>query len=230
MLKIDLRRAASCLLTATLFVYVSAGNATEFETEEEKIFYALGVTMSQNLALYRMNDAELKAFRAGVDAGTSGKTIDFDVSTYAAKIGLIRQARLAETANKEKDRGREFLQKAAAEKGVVKNETGLLYKSLKEGKGKSPASTDMVTVHYEGKLIDGTVFDSSVKRGAPTEFVLTQVIPCWTAGLQMMKLGGKARLTCPSDIAYGDRGTPPTIPPGATLVFEVELLAIKKQE
>ena len=96
-----------------------------------------------------------------------------------------------------------------------------------EGSGAQPRATDVVSVHYHGTLEDGSVFDSSVDRGQPAAFPLNRVIPCWTEGVQLIKVGGKARLVCPAEIAYGARGSPPTIPPDATLVFEVELLEIK---
>jgi FKBP-type peptidyl-prolyl cis-trans isomerase FkpA len=105
--------------------------------------------------------------------------------------------------------------------------SGLVYRSLTEGTGANPAATDTVKVHYRGTLADGKEFDSSYKRGEPASFPLNRVIPCWTEGVQRMKVGGKALLTIPPDIAYGDRGSPPVIPPKATLVFTVELLAIK---
>lgn len=104
--------------------------------------------------------------------------------------------------------------------------SGLVYKSLKAGAGAGPAATDTVKVHYRGTFPDGREFDSSYKRNAPTEFPLNRVIPCWTEGVQMMKVGGKAKLTCPASIAYGERGAGGVIPPNATLQFEVELLAI----
>ena len=116
---------------------------------------------------------------------------------------------------------------AAKEDGAVVTDSGLVYKSLKEGTGASPKASDKVTVHYRGKLIDGTEFDSSYSRGAPSEFPLGGVIPCWTEGLQRMKIGGKAKLTCPANLAYGQRGINGVIPPSATLAFEVELIAIK---
>ena len=118
---------------------------------------------------------------------------------------------------------------AAKEKGAVKSSSGLVYQSLKEGSGASPAATDIVKVNYRGTLTDGKEFDSSAKNGGPVSFPLNKVIPCWTEGVQKMKVGGKAKLTCPSDIAYGDRGSPPLIKPGSTLVFEVELLSIEKK-
>ena len=116
--------------------------------------------------------------------------------------------------------------KAAAEPGAVRTGSGLVYRELKVGTGASPKVTDTVKVHYRGTLVDGTEFDSSYKRNEPAPFPLNQVIPCWTEGVQRMKVGGKSQLVCPSNIAYGDRGSPPVIPPGATLIFEVELLRI----
>jgi FKBP-type peptidyl-prolyl cis-trans isomerase FkpA len=120
------------------------------------------------------------------------------------------------------------LEKAAAEKGAVKTASGMVFRSLKDGTGPSPKETDIVRVHYRGTFPDGKEFDSSIARGQPAEFPLNRVIKCWTEGVQKMKVGGKAKLTCPASVAYGERGTPGgPIPPNATLVFEVELLGIK---
>ena len=115
---------------------------------------------------------------------------------------------------------------AAKEAGAVVTKSGLVYKSIKAGTGNSPLATDTVKVHYKGTFPDGKEFDSSYKRNEPTEFPLNRVIPCWTEGVQLMKVGGKAKLTCPAAIAYGERGAGGTIPPNATLHFEIELLAI----
>ncbi len=119
-----------------------------------------------------------------------------------------------------------FLDKAAVEPGAVKTASGLVYKDIQQGSGRSPLPTDTVKVNYRGTLIDGSEFDSSYKRNEPAEFPLNQVIPCWTEGVQRMKVGGKARLVCPANIAYGAQGRPPVIPGGATLVFEIELLSV----
>jgi FKBP-type peptidyl-prolyl cis-trans isomerase FkpA len=117
---------------------------------------------------------------------------------------------------------------ALAQPASVTTRSGLVYQSLKEGSGASPAATDTVRVHYRGTLADGREFDSSYKRGEPTEFPLNRVIPCWTEGVQLMKPGGKARLTCPPAIAYGASGAGGVIPPNATLQFEIELLSVKR--
>ena len=119
-----------------------------------------------------------------------------------------------------------YLEKAAAMPGAVRTASGLVYRELQGGTGASPKATDVVKVHYRGTLLDGAEFDSSYKRNEPATFPLNQVIPCWTEGVQKMKVGGKAQLVCPSSIAYGDRGSPPEIPGGATLIFEIELLGI----
>jgi FKBP-type peptidyl-prolyl cis-trans isomerase FkpA len=115
---------------------------------------------------------------------------------------------------------------AAKEEGAVVTSTGLVYRSLKDGTGASPKASDKVTVHYRGTFPDGREFDSSYKRNQPIDFPLNGVIPCWTEGVQRMKVGGKAKLTCPPDIAYGARGAGGVIPPNATLLFEVELLGV----
>ena len=119
-----------------------------------------------------------------------------------------------------------MLAAAAKETGAQVTKSGLVYRSLKEGSGASPVATDRVKVHYKGSVPDGKEFDSSYKRGEATEFPLNGVIACWTEGVQLMKTGGKAKLTCPSAIAYGQRGAGGVIPPNATLVFEVELLGV----
>jgi FKBP-type peptidyl-prolyl cis-trans isomerase FkpA len=119
-----------------------------------------------------------------------------------------------------------YREKAAAVPGAVKTSSGLIYRELRAGSGASPSASDTVKVHYRGTLINGTEFDSSYKRNEPAEFPLNRVIPCWTEGVQRMKIGGKSQLVCPSAIAYGESGSPPVIPGGATLVFEIELLGI----
>jgi len=151
-----------------------------------------------------------------------------NIETYSKKVQELAQTRRAAQGVKLAAAGKEFLDRAAAEKGAVKTESGLIYLSLVEGSGAAPAPTDKVKVNYRGTLVDGQEFDSSYKRGQPAEFPVNGVIKCWTEGLQKMKVGGTAKLVCPPAIAYGDRGAGTTIPPNATLVFEVELLEVKQ--
>jgi len=142
-------------------------------------------------------------------------------------LGGAATAKPAAPDPKDAAANKTYLEKVAKEKGAKKEPSGLVYFELKPGKGAQPTATSRVKVHYRGTLIDGTEFDSSYKRGEPITFPLSGVIKCWTEGVQKMKEGGKSKLVCPSDIAYGPVGHPPTIPGGATLVFEVELLQVQ---
>jgi len=131
-------------------------------------------------------------------------------------------------AHVEREKGKDFQDKAAHEPDAVRTESGLIYQELQAGTGPSPYAADIVMVHYRGTTIDGKEFDSSYRRGEPEMFPLGDVIRCWTEGLQRMKVGGKARLVCPPELAYGDHGAPPDIAGGATLIFDVELVDIPK--
>ena len=200
--------------------------AADPSTDDQKTFYALGLMISQSLTPFALTEAELDQVRSGMTDGVLNKKPKVDLQTFGPKVNQIQQARAAALAEKERKAGASFLTKAAAESGAKKTESGAIVKTIKEGKGAAPKATDTVKVHYHGTLIDGTVFDSSVKRGEPATFPLNQVIKCWTEGVQQIKVGGKSKLVCPSALAYGDRGSPPVIKPGATLIFEVELLEI----
>jgi FKBP-type peptidyl-prolyl cis-trans isomerase FkpA len=216
------------ILLALLVLPVVASAASQPKSEEDKTFYALGLAISQNLATLGLSESELEMVKAGLTDGVLGKPHAVELPAYAPKLQELQRTRVAAAAAKEKKAGEEFLAKAAAEKGSTKTASGAVVTILRPGTGASPQATDKVKVHYHGTLIDGTVFDSSVQRGEPATFPLNGVIKCWTEGLQQLKVGAKARLVCPSDTAYGDRGSPPRIKPGATLVFEVELLDIVK--
>ena len=219
----------SVLGVLSLFAAHAIAAAPEPKTEEQKTFYALGLAMSGGLAPFKLSEAELEMVEAGLTDGVLSRQRKVDLEAYRPKIQELQRTRLALAGEAEKKASKAYLDKAAKEKGVTKTASGLLYSTIKGGAGASPKASDAVTVHYHGTLTNGAVFDSSVQRGQPASFNLSQVIPCWTEGLQRMKVGEKGRLVCPSDLAYGDRGRPPQIPPGATLIFEVELLDIAKQ-
>jgi FKBP-type peptidyl-prolyl cis-trans isomerase FkpA len=193
-------------------------------TDDQKTIYALGLLMQRSLDQFDLSAAELDILkRALTDAAARKPAIDID--EWGPKVEAFAGARAERVVAREKAASVAYLAKAAAEPGVVRTDSGLIYRDLSPGTGRSPAASDAVKVHYRGTLINGTEFDSSYRRNEPAQFPLNGVIPCWTEGVQKMKVGGKARLVCPSGIAYGDAGRP-SIPGGATLVFEIELLEI----
>jgi FKBP-type peptidyl-prolyl cis-trans isomerase len=221
-------RIGTLILLALLAGVVSAPAADQtLATDDQKTLYALGLALSRNLAPFSLTEADLKILETGLQDGVLGKEPKVDLQQYGPKIQELAKARQAKAAEAEKEKAKAYLAKAEKEKGAKKTASGLIYVEEKAGTGESPKATDKVKVHYHGTLTDGTVFDSSVDRGQPASFPLNGVIKCWTEGVGMMKVGGKSKLICPSDIAYGDRGSPPKILPGATLVFDVELLEIE---
>ena len=193
-------------------------------TDEEKIIYALGLSMYRSLGQFDLSAAELDLLKKALTDAAAGKPAE-DIQTWGPKIQGLAGSRAARAAEKQKALSAAFLSKAAGEAGAQKTESGMVYRELTPGTGPSPQATDTVKVNYRGKLVDGTEFDSSYKRGEPAQFPLNGVIKCWTEGVQKMKVGGKSQLVCPADLAYGEGGRP-GIPGGATLVFEIELLQI----
>ena len=198
------------------------------QTDEDKAYYCLGVNVAQQLQdLKSCSHAEIDCVLGGMRDSLTSAEPRVDIDKWMPKAAEVMQAKqkaAREAANKAQV---EFLTTAAKEPGATQTESGLVIVSVQAGVGKSPVKSDSVEVHYEGKLIDGTVFDSSIQRGETICFPLSGVIKGWTEGLQLMKEGGKAKLTIPSELGYGARGSPPKIPPGATLVFDVELIAVK---
>jgi FKBP-type peptidyl-prolyl cis-trans isomerase FkpA len=220
---------SAVVLTAGCNAASPQAKAPEVTTEEQKTLYALGFAVAENLKPFNLTAQELEVVKAGfVDSALQKKAV-VQPQEYFPKIRELQTTRMAATATREKEAGQAFLTKAAAEQGATKLPSGVIISTMKEGTGASPAATDTVKVHYHGTLTSGKVFDSSVERKEPATFPLNGVIPCWTEGVQKMKVGGKSKLVCPPDLAYGDRGAPPDIAPGSTLVFEVELLEIVKQ-
>jgi FKBP-type peptidyl-prolyl cis-trans isomerase FkpA len=202
-----------------------AAPAPALGTDDEKTIYALGLQMYKSLGQFDLSPAEMEILKKALTDAAAGKPA-LDAATWMPKVGALAGARGTRAAEKQKTASKAYLAKCAAEPGAVKTESGIVYTQLRAGTGASPKASDTVKVHYRGTLISGEEFDSSYKRNDPAQFPLTNVIKCWTEGVQKIKVGGKAQLVCPSDVAYGDAGRPPQIPGGATLIFEIELLDI----
>ena len=219
------------IMTTLLAILIAAtAFAADAPTsEEQKTLYAIGMTASKTLAIFSLTPAELELVVQGLKDAQSGKKPDVDLAAYTGKIQELAKARRKARSDKLAPLNQDFLEKAAKEKGAVTTGSGLVYIPLREGTGASPKTTDTVKVIYRGTLMDGKEFESSIKRGKPSEFRLDSVIKCLNEGLQKMKTGGKARLVCPATLGYGDKGFGDAVLPGATLDFEVELLDILKQ-
>lgn len=201
-------------------------------TEEQKTSYALGMNIMGNLAELPI-EIDVDSVIAAIKDVSAGKETALKVEEYhkymqefQRKVQQAGQQAVAKAAENNKKAGAEFLAENAKKEGVKVTASGLQYRVITEGSGNKPAATSKVKVHYTGKLTDGTVFDSSVQRGEPIDFALNQVIAGWTEGVQLMTPGSKYEFFIPSDLAYGDRGAGNAIPPGATLIFEVELLEV----
>lgn len=201
--------------------------------ELDRISYALGLSMGNNFKGSGIESINVKDFADGVAAVYEGAQpkMSYDeakmvIQLFFQEMEAKQQAAAQEMAKVNKAAGEAFLAENGKRAEVVTTDSGLQYEVLVEGNGASPKATDQVTVHYTGKLIDGTVFDSSVDRGQPATFGVTQVIPGWVEALQLMKVGAKWRLYIPSEIAYGPQGAGGVIGPNATLIFDVELLNI----
>lgn len=201
--------------------------------ELDRISYALGLSMGNNFKGSGIESINVKDFADGVAAVYEGAQpkMSYDeakmvIQSFFQEMEAKQQAAAQEMAKVNKAAGEAFLAENGKRAEVVTTDSGLQYEVIVEGNGASPKATDQVTVHYTGKLIDGTVFDSSVDRGQPATFGVTQVIPGWVEALQLMKVGAKWRLYIPSEIAYGPQGAGGVIGPNATLIFDVELLNI----
>ena len=205
-----MRKQFLSILFMVLILSVSASvmAAQPPKADDQKTLYALGayIAAAGNISLFNLSAEELKFVQQGFADKVLNKKLTADPEAFQDKINQFAQTRIKAAAEVQKQKSGGFLDKAAKEKGARKLASGLVITTLKEGKGAQPKATDTVKVHYTGTFIDGKVFDSSVKRGEPAEFPLNNVIPCWTEGVGLMKVGEKAKLVCPSNIAYGDMG------------------------
>jgi len=222
---------AAVFAAATASVPSSAQDV-ELDTPEKRLSYTIGMDIGRSLAGQQMEmdiDVVIAALRASY-AGEPTLMSDQEVAEERQRFIEERQAQIDNQRNEEAsvnlEEGQAFLAANAAKDGVKVTESGLQYRVIEEGEGAQPTAADRVTVHYRGRLINGVEFDSSYGRGEPTTFGLSQVIPGWTEGLQLMREGGKYEFFIPSELAYGERGAPGAIGPNSALIFEVELVEV----
>lgn len=217
-----------CILFGTLPVSLA-----QFESRMDSISYTLGVDVGINLSKFGLGINQ-EVFKQGFMDAFNDEMLSLDepqrqalMQEFQVMIREAQQAQQKQKSMKAKEEGKAFLAANKEKEGVVELPSGLQYKVLREGDGESPTTSNRVEVHYEGKLINGNIFDSSYQRGETITFGVTQVISGWTEALQLMKPGAKWQLFIPSELAYGDRGAGRDIPPGATLIFDVELISIQ---
>lgn len=192
----------------------------------DKISYALGLGIGQQLKSMNIENFSVEDFAKSVSDVIEGRKPAFSHQEAQAMLQDFFQKKQKQEAQQAIASGKAYLDENAKKAGVKVTKSGLQYEVLTEGSGKSPKATDTVRCHYEGRLLDGTVFDSSYRRGTPADFGLNQVIPGWTEGVQLMKEGAKFRFTIPYLLAYGEQGAGSSIPPFSTLIFDVELIKV----
>jgi len=214
------------LLAASVALPAAAEPQAALDSEDDKVIYMMGVSFGQNFVPFGFDEREAEIVARGLRDSLFDRELAADIAEYGPKMNEFAGIWKARVAKIEREASKLFLAEAEAVEGALKTESGLIYSETKAGDGATPSATDKVKVHYRGTLRDGTVFASSRDRGEPATFPVNQGIPCWTEALQQMKVGGKAVIVCPSEIAYGDEGAG-WIMPGAALRFEVELIAIE---
>ncbi len=192
----------------------------------EQVSYSFGVVLGKNFKDSGLDSLNMKAFQSAMEDVIEDRHLKVRPKEAEASMRSYMQAIMMKRSAVAKAQSEKFLEENKTSDGVKITNSGLQYKILEEGNGKSPTTSDWVTVHYTGKLTDGTIFDSSIQRGQPATFRVNQVIPGWTEALQQMKEGDKWILYIPYPLAYGERGEPPHIPPFSTLIFEVELMKV----
>ncbi|WP_284879655.1 FKBP-type peptidyl-prolyl cis-trans isomerase [Acinetobacter variabilis] len=229
-MKIQISLMVLLLSSGSLF----AKEINNTSSEAEKIGYSFGYLMGRSNA-DTLKDLDLDAFSQGLKTAAAGQKSSLSdeemtqvLTQYKRQSDAKELIVLKQKAEENAKAGKAFLQENAKKPGVKTTKSGLQYLVLKEGKGKSPSANSNIRVHYEGRLIDGTVFDSSIARQQPVDFRTTQVITGWTEGLQLMKVGAKYRFFIPADLAYGQIGSGDIIEPNSTLIFDIELLEIIK--
>ncbi len=197
----------------------------ELQSKEEKIIYTIGLSLAQTVQDFELSETELQIMLDGLSDGALGRDPKISPSKWARRIDGFRTQRVASARERTRAASDAFLSGAERDLGAVRKPSGLIYTELEPGTGAQPSGSDRVRVNYHGTRVDGSVFDSTRER-SPATFAIDAVIPCWTEGLQLMKVGGRSELVCPPQIAYGEAGFKGSIKPGAALSFQVELLEI----
>ncbi|WP_369804656.1 FKBP-type peptidyl-prolyl cis-trans isomerase [Stutzerimonas balearica] len=224
------RLAPAVALVGLVLAGCDSQTSVKLDTPAQKASYGIGLNMGKSLAQEGMDDLDSKAVALGIEDAIGKKEQKLtDEQLMEAFSALQKRAeeRMAEANAKAAEAGKKFLEENAKREGVKTTASGLQYEVIKSAEGPQPTADDIVTVHYEGTLTDGTVFDSSIKRGTPIDLPVGGVIPGWVEGLQLMHVGEKYKLYIPSDLAYGEQSPSPLIPANSVLVFELELLDIK---
>ncbi|KPY94985.1 Peptidyl-prolyl cis-trans isomerase [Pseudomonas tremae] len=222
--------AAIALVGLVLAGCDKQASTVELKTPAQKASYGIGLNMGKSLAQEGMDDLDSKAVALGIEDAVGKKDQKLKDEELVEAFSALQkrsEERLAKMSEEASAAGKKFLEENGKKDGVVTTASGLQYQIIKKADGPQPKPTDVVTVHYEGKLIDGKVFDSSVDRGSPIDLPVGGVIPGWVEGLQLMHVGEKIKLFIPSDLAYGAQSPSPAIPANSVLVFDLELLGIK---
>ena len=205
-----------------------ATGTAEPATDREKILYTMGAMLGFPVSSLELSEAEIVWIRQGLSDSASGKPLRVPSGTWMPQVSDFTRKRLADVASLRKSKDEPFFSQEAGRPGTVRHPSGLLYQEIRAGTKPGPGKTGKVFVSYTGTLPDGTVFDSSNPVGRPIVFDLEKMIPCWQAALPLMKAGGRARIVCPPDLAWGDVGNPPLVKPGATVVYDIDLIEVLK--
>ena len=199
--------------------------ADDLKSDQDRMFYYLGGVLSANLKSLALTEGEVDLVMRGMRETLSGDALELDAAVYGEMLNNLAQERMQASSASEAAAAEAYIAEMAKEEGAVQTESGIVIVEITAGTGASASADSTVKAHYHGTLRDGTVFDSSVERGEPLTISLSNVIPCWREGIPTMKEGGKSKITCPSNQAYGDRASGP-IPGGSALPFEVELIEV----
>ncbi|WP_417775689.1 FKBP-type peptidyl-prolyl cis-trans isomerase [Stutzerimonas xanthomarina] len=227
------RLASAIALVGLVLAGCDSETSAKLETPAQKASYGIGLNMGKSLAQEGMADLDSDAVAQGIDDAVGKKEqklTDEELMEAFAYLQTRAEERMVEMNKEAVAAGKKFLEENAKREGVKTTESGLQYEVVKSAEGPQPGPDDVVTVHYEGSLTDGTVFDSSIKRGTPIDLPVGGVIPGWVEGLQLMHVGEKYKLYIPSELAYGEQSPSPLIPANSVLVFDLELLGIKGEE